>query len=137
MIWSLIIKESLDVYNDSSFDLIELLTNIHKLSECIQNGDADGAVGLASKLASQHVQLKAKILDKNLHEEPLRYIRTSFLLLYTQSFFLSYRIRIKIDGIDLPNNGTNKIDVLNVYRSTTIHELQAMVTEQTKFVVWY
>jgi hypothetical protein len=105
------------------------------LSECIQNGDADGAVGLASKLASQHVQLKAKILDKNLHEEPLRYIRTSFLLLYTQSFFLSYRIRIKIDGIDLPNNGTNKIDVLNVYRSTTIHELQAMVTEQTKFVV--
>ncbi len=137
MIWSLIIKESLDVYNDSSFDLIELLTNIHKLSECIQNGDADGAVGLASKLASQHVQLKAKILDKNLHEEPLRYIRTSFLLLYTQSFFLSYRIRIKIDGIDLPNNGTNKIDVLNVYRSTTIHELQAMVTEQTEFVVWY
>ncbi len=137
MIWSLIIKESFDVYNDSSFALVELLTNIHKLSECIENGDADGAVGFASKLASQRVQLKAKILDKKLVEELLRYSRTSFLLLYTQSFFLSYRIRIKIDGIDLLNNGTNKLDVLNVYRSTTIHELQAMVTEQTKFVVWY
>jgi len=87
VIRSLIIKESLDVYNDSSFDLVELLTNIHKLSECIENGDADGAVGLASKLASQRVQLKAKILDKKLDDEELQYVRTNFLLFYTQNFF--------------------------------------------------
>jgi hypothetical protein len=104
------------------------------LSECIENGDADSAAGLALKLASQPVQLKAKILDKKLDDEELQYVRTNFSFFYTQTFFLSYRIRIKIDGVDLPNNGTNKIDVLNIYRSTTIHELQAMVSEQTKFV---
>ena len=38
-------------------------------------------------------------------------------------------IHVKIDGIDLPSNYTAEEYTLNIYQSTTIRELKAMVNE--------
>ena len=116
--------------NNSSFDLLEILINIHKLSEYIENGDVKNAVNLARILASQHVQVKGKILERKLDDEQLQYIKNSFFLpSFIECSSLSYSIRVKIDGVDLAINDKDKEYVLNVYRSTVIHELRAMVHE--------
>lgn len=44
----------------SSMYFVEILHNIHQLSEYVEKGDASNAEQLAKKLASERVQLKTK-----------------------------------------------------------------------------
>jgi hypothetical protein len=43
--------------------------------------------------------------------------------------FSSYSIRIRIDAIEPYNHSSKEEHTLKVYRSTTVHELRAMVRE--------
>ncbi|UJR21481.1 hypothetical protein I4U23_024565 [Adineta vaga] len=84
-----------------------ILIDIHNFAESIQNGDANSAYNLASKLAVQGIQLIDKTSDDSQLNRPLR-------------------IRVKMDGIDIPKNLINEEHNLNIYESTTVHELKVI-----------
>ncbi|CAF0722707.1 unnamed protein product [Adineta ricciae] len=85
----------------------DILNDVHELTKSIQTGEVCRAEELASKLANQGVQLTKKNINQDqLHD--------------------SLRIRVKIDGMDLPSNYTAEEHTLNIHQSTTIRELKAM-----------
>jgi hypothetical protein len=57
------------------------------------------------------------------------------LLFFILNSFLLNRIRVKIDGIDIPSSDTNELCTVNVYPSTTIHELRTLVSKQIEFIL--
>ncbi|CAF1311119.1 unnamed protein product [Adineta ricciae] len=102
------VKASMGQYSTNLLVLcLDILNDVHELTKSIQTGEVCRAEELASKLANQGVQLTKKNINQDqLHD--------------------SLRIRVKIDGMDLPSNYTAEEHTLNIHQSTTIRELKAM-----------
>ncbi|CAF0984945.1 unnamed protein product [Rotaria sordida] len=91
-----------------------IFVEIHNLSEYIQQGEANKADELIKKLIKSGVQLQVKHLKETLDEQ-------------------TFPIRIKIDGFDSDITDLNKFFDVDVYPSTTVHELRAFFEYTLKF----
>ncbi|CAF0926032.1 unnamed protein product [Rotaria sordida] len=107
--------ELLESKNQQSADVDSaIFVEIHNLSEYIQQGEANKADELIKKLIKSGVQLQVKHLKEPLDEQ-------------------TFPIRIKIDGFDSDITDLNKFFDVDVYPSTTVHELRAFFEYTLKF----
>ncbi|CAF3407096.1 unnamed protein product [Rotaria sp. Silwood1] len=94
------------------FDSVEILDEIHKLSERIQEGAVNETDELVKKLVKSGVQLLAENSKERLDEQ-------------------RFPIRIIIDGFDSNIKDKGMLLEMNVYPSTKVHELRAVVIYST------
>ncbi|CAF3410225.1 unnamed protein product [Rotaria sp. Silwood1] len=97
------------------FDSVEILDEIHKLSERIQEGAVNETDELVKKLVKSGVQLLAENSKERLDEQ-------------------RFSIRIIIDGFDSNIKDKDKLLEMNVYPSTKVHELRAVVNKMSLLV---
>jgi hypothetical protein len=99
------------------------------LGKYIEEGDARSAARIASELASKGVRLQAKSSRNSGNEKEFTYVQktTSFLSLIF--LILINRIQVQLDGNEYNVDQHGATIPVDVFQSTTVRELRAIVYE--------